>query len=321
MTTPQDVEELLAKAKASTREQKYDSAAAQYREVLTLDERNVAAHEGIAAIAFLGKDYDVAIEHFKRVTLIDPRRAQALINLGAVYNRKEDYNNAVQTLRKALAKDRKSPEAYYNLGIAHRGLKQWSMAVSAYKEAIRLKPEMAEAYQNLANVFVEMGNTHQAILHYQRALDIRPDFDRAIRGLERARNAKKVSDEAISPFGRLVDMDKVKKVGETTDVRQLTDQERYEDRVAVHTHAKDTQQAGQAVLDLLQSQLEPRLNEFTRAFNQSRDPHGYWTEFESLTESMQALANLVDEFEKETDRLRDHEREMSEGPQTPSGSK
>ena len=318
MTTPQEVENLLGQAKASVRQKDYDSAVQQYQGVLAFDERNVAAHEGLATIAFMSKDYDQAIEHFKRVTQIDPRRANALINLGAVYNRKEDYNNAVQTLRKALAKDRKSPEAYYNLGIAHRGLKQWSMAVSAYKEAIRLRADMAEAYQNLANVFLEMGNTHQAILHYQRALEIRPEFDRAIRGLERARNAKRVSDEAISPFGRLVDMDKVKKAGESSASRKMTDQERYEDRSTLHANAKVTQQSAQTVLECMQEQLEPRLQEFTRAFNQSRDARGYWDEFQLLTESLQEFEELVDEFTSATDKLRDHENEIAKSAQTPS---
>lgn len=317
MTTPHAVDDLLSRAKALTQKKQFDSAIERFRQAIALDERNVAAHEGLAAAAFLKKDYGLAIEHFERVTRIDPLRAQALINLGAVYNRKEDYSKAVQILRKALAKDRKSPEAYYNLGIAHRGLKQWSMAVSAYKEAIRLKSDMAEAYQNLANVFIEMGNTHQAILHYQRALDIRPGFDRAIRGLERARNAKRASDQAISPFGRLVDINKVKKAGQTTVSRKLTDQERYDDRVAVHQHAKDSQHAAQAVLQVLQAQLEPLLQDFTRAFNQSRDARGYWNEFQSLTKCLGEFEGLVDEFTSATDKLRDHEKDIAGLPKPP----
>ncbi len=310
MTTPTAVDGLLDKAKQCSRKRDYGAAIEHFQEVLAIKDLNVVAHEGLAAAAFMAKNYDLAIKHFKRVSQIDPRRGQAIINLGAVYNRKGDYNSAVQALRKALAKDRKSAEAYYNLGIAHRGLNQLSMAVSAYKEAIRLKPDMAEAYQNLANVFVEMGNTHQAILHYQRALDIRPDFEKAIHGLERAKNAKRALDEAVSPFGRLVDINTMKKAGEATASRQLTEQERYDDRVAVHTYAKDALFVARDVHENLQSELEPHLQEFTRAFNQSKDARGFWSEFQELSKSLQNFEQLVDDLIRYTGKLRTHEQEI-----------
>jgi len=320
MTTPTEVDELLDQAKQHSRQREYAEAIERYREVLGLDDRHVGALEGLATSAFMVKDYDLAIEHFKRVSMIDPRRARAIINLGAVYNRKGDYQNAVQTLRKALVKDRKSAEAYYNLGIAHRGLNQSSMAVSAYKEAIRLNPEMAEAYQNLANVFVDMGNTHQAILQYKRALDINPDFERAQRGLERAKNAKLDSDNARSPFGRLVDMSKVKKVGETSTARVMSEQERYDDRMAVHANSKETLLTARALLENLQAELEPHLQEFTRAFNQSKDARGYWDEFQALTKSIENFEQQVDGFMEQTDKLRSHEAEISESTSAPTGN-
>ncbi|MEZ6050996.1 MAG: tetratricopeptide repeat protein [Planctomycetaceae bacterium] len=310
MTTPATVDGLLDKAKKSSRERDFDAAIQCYQEVLALDEHNVAAHEGLAAAAFMAKNYDLAIQHFQRVSMVDPRRSQAIVNLGAVYNRKGDFNSAVQALRRALAKDRKSAEAYYNLGIAHRGLNQLSMAVSAYKEAIRLNPEMAEAYQNLANVFVEMGNTHQAILHYQRALDIRPDFEKAVRGLERARSTKKELDKTVSPFGRLVDINKVKKAGESTKVRELSETERYEDRLAVHALAKDALYAARDVHENLESALEPHLQEFTRAFNQSKDARGFWDEFQAMSKSFQDFEELVDSLGTQTGKLRKHNEEI-----------
>jgi len=311
MTTPTAVDGLLDKAKLCSRKRDYEAAIEHYREVLAIQEHHVSAHEGLATAAFMAKNYDLAIEYFTRVSQVDPRRSQSIINLGAVHNRKGDYNAAVQALRKALMKDRKSAEAYYNLGIAHRGLNQLSMAVSAYKEAIRLKPEMAEAYQNLANVFIEMGNTHQAILHYQRALDIRPDFEKAIHGLERAKNAKQASDEAVSPFGRLVDINKMKKAGETKASRQLTEQERYDDRVAVHTHAKDALFAARDVYENLKNELEPHLQDFTRAFNQSKDARGFWDEFQELSKTLQNFEQLVDDLLEDTGKLRSHDQEIA----------
>lgn len=311
MKTTAELDGLLDQARQCVRDRDFAQAIALYRQAIEADEHHVAAHEGLARAAFLAHDYDLAIAHFLRVSQIEPRRSQALVNLGAVQNRKEDYQGAIQTLRKALSRDRKCAEAYYNLGLAHRGLNQLSMAVSAYKEAIRLNPEMAEAYQNLANVFVEMGNADQAILHYRRALEIRPDFERARRGLERAQGVKQEAKKAISPFGRLVDISKVKKAGADDALRSLTDTERFDDRTVVYNKSKEAQRAATALLQLLLNELEEDLLEFTRAVIQSRDVRGFWHEFRQLSETTQSFEQLVDVLQKATDDLRAHEGEIA----------
>jgi tetratricopeptide (TPR) repeat protein len=295
------------------RQRHYAEAVELFRSALMGNERNPQVHEGLATAAFMMGDYALAVEHFKRVTMLDPRRAQALVNLGAVYNRQEDYSNAIQTLRKAVTKDNKCAEAYYNLGLAHRGLNQLQMAASAYKEAIRLNPEMAEAYQNLANVYSDMGNTQQAILHYERALQIRPDFERARRGLERARGVKQKAADEASPFGRLVDVSQLKRSADVTPVarsRELTEQERFEDRSTVHGIAKTIEQSARATLQQLQSELEPALLAFSRAFAQARDARGYWHEYKGVTGAFANFEKLWQSLSVRTDELRVHEETL-----------
>ena len=313
MSAPPETDSRLTEARQCMRKRQYRDAIAKFEEVLADDSRDAAAHEGLATAAFMLKEYDVAIEHFKRVTMVDPRRAQPLINLGAVYNRMGDHNTAVQSLRKALGKDSKSAEAYYNLGIAHRGLNQLSMAVSAYKEAIRLAPEMAEAYQNLANVFVDMGNSQQAVSHYERALQIRPDFERARRGLARAKEAQQQAKETASPFGRLVDETQAKRTeNEAVSRRVMTEQERYDDRQAVHGHAKESERAAAALLHQMQSELEARLHAFTRVFTQSSDARAYWGEYSALCEAATSYEKFLDLLQRRVDDLRSHEAFVQE---------
>ncbi len=318
MTTPLNPDEVLQAARNCVRQRDYAQAIELFQQVLAQQPNHVAAHEGLATAAFLSDDYDLAIEHFKKVTMFDPRRSEALVNLGAVYNRKEDYQSAVACLRKALAKDRKSATAYYNLGLAHRGLGQSSMAVSAYKEAIRLCPEMAEAYQNLANVYTDMGNSTQAILHYERALALRPDFERAQRGLQRARAAKLEADRSVSPFGRLVDP-----VGQSrgplarTPVRELNDQQRFDDRTTVHRLIKEAEQSASALVHQVRSELEAQLLTFTRAFAQSKDARGFWDEYRTLKQAIDNFHQMYDLHRHRMDALQAHERAMG-GEETPA---
>ena len=301
------VDSLIEQARELMRKRDYPQAIAVYTTAVDQDEHNVAAREGLATAAFMVQDYDLAVQHFKRVSSLDPRRVEPLINLGAVYNRQCDYQSAVKQLRNALSKDRNSAEAYYNLGIAYRGLKQQSMAVSAYREAIRLKPEMAEAYQNLANAYVELGNSQQAILNYRRALEIRPDFERAIRGLEQAQNADIEKKRSISPFGRLFDPTQVTGDADTAPTRDLTPQERFEDRTRVHECAKDIEQSAAILLNQLRDQLEARLLQLTHAFSQSDDRYHFNEEYQDFRVAHADLQRAVELLTQHTDTMRAHE--------------
>lgn len=301
------VDSLIEQARELMRKRDYPQAIAVYTAAVDQDEHHVAAREGLATAAFMVQDYDLAVQHFKRVNSLDPRRAEPLINLGAVYNRQSDYQSAVKHLRNALSKDRNSAEAYYNLGISYRGLKQHSMAVSAYREAIRLKPDMAEAYQNLANAYVELGNSQQAILNYRRALEIRPDFERAKRGLEQAQNADVEAKRSISPFGRLFDPAQVTADADKAPIRELSPQERYEDRTRIHECAKDIEQSAAILLNQLRDHLEARLLQLTHAFSQSDDRYHFNEEYQAFRVAHADLQRAVELLTQHTDAMRAHE--------------
>ena len=49
----------------------------------------------------------------------------------------------------------------------------------------------------------------QAITNYRRALELRPDFESARVGLERVTSQATAAKKAISPFGRLVDVQQI----------------------------------------------------------------------------------------------------------------
>lgn len=300
------IDSLIEQARELMRQRDYPQAISVYESAIAQEANSLAAHEGLATAAFMVQDYELAARHFKRVSMLDPRRAEPLINLGAVYNRQGEYSSAVKQLRLALSKDRKSAEAYYNLGIAYRGQNQLSMAVSAYKEAIRLDPEMAEAYQNLANVYVEQGNSQQAILNYRRALEIRPDFERARRGLDQAQSADTEAKKSMSPFGRLVDTEQTGGDVEAA-MRDLTPQERFEDRTTVHQYAKDIEQAAAILLNQLRDQLEDRLLKLTHTFSQTDDRYHFKEQFFAFRAAHADFQRAVELLNRHTDALRAHE--------------
>jgi tetratricopeptide (TPR) repeat protein len=311
MPAAADIDALIQQARLQLRQGALAQALAIYEQAVAADETHVSAQEGLATAAFMMQDYDRAIAHFQRVCKLDPRRVQPLVNLGAVYNRKGDFQQATKILRQALSKDRKCAEAYYNLGIAHRGLNQLSMAVSAYREAIRLSPEMAEAFLNLANAYHDMGNSQQALLNYRRALEIKPDFERARRGLDKAQNAAAQAKHSLSPFGRLVSVDEARSAPATeAGLRTLTPQERFEDRAAVHNHAKDVERAAAVALNQCREQLEPRLLALTHAFTQGGDRYDFSDELTAYQQARYGFVQVMRLLADRTDTLREHQRLM-----------
>jgi tetratricopeptide (TPR) repeat protein len=311
MSTSNEAEALCQQAREAVRRRQIPEGIALYEQVLAADERNVKAHEGIATAAFMVGDYDRAEQHFKRLSILDTKRADPLVNLGAVYNRRGDHDAAVKALRQALTKNRKCAEAYYNLGIAHRGQNQVSMAISAYKEAIRLAPQMAEAYQNLGNAYVEMGNLQQAQLNFQRAIDINPSFEKARRGLEMARQKSQDAAKTTNPFGRLVDVNEMRqKESVAARFRDLTDEERLEDRTFVHRLARNFDKAAGDVLTHLQGKLMPSLLVVSHSFAQSDDKQlvagghdALVTALEGHRSSLKALMAFGDELAAHEDSM------------------
>ncbi len=310
MVSPQEVDALCEKALECLRKRDAKGAIALYEQAIAADVRHIAAHEGLAMVCFRIKDYDRAIELLTRVTRLAPQKADPLINLGAIYNKQGEFKKAIDTLRKALSKDRRCPEAYYNLGIAQKGLNQFSMAVSAYKEAIRLRPDMAEAYANLGNVFIEMKNLSQAKLNFNRALEINPDFAKARQGLLRTQDRADEAKRAINPFGRLVDMAEVERKNKEGEkkFRELSPQERFDDRTEVHHLTKLTEQHAAAFLNQIRDEIKHSLLAMSRIANGDVEAHYWARETENLETAIMRFDQFSQALFQSTDELKAHEK-------------
>jgi tetratricopeptide (TPR) repeat protein len=313
MTEQTELKTLLAEARQCLRSGEGERAIDLLRQAVAADPDRPELHEALAAAYFRGGEYEKAIEHFQSVSRLNPREMRTDINLGAVYNRMGRFNDAVASLRRGIQRDRKCSDGYYNIGMAYRGLNQLSMAVSAYREAIRLKPDMVEAHLNLANVYVDMGNYQQAILHYKKALDLRPGFERAERGLIEAEKGRERAKQAISPFGRLVNEEQLARAGASAPARELSDQERLEDRHQVRQLSTEITADTAQLLDCLRRELEPALMTLARVAAQGDDSPQLLGK--ALPPFQLALRKYLDQrttLKRKLDLLRSHEAYIAE---------
>lgn len=312
MATPalSEADALCDQAKSLLKERKFAEAQALYDQAVARDSRSIPAHEGAAATAFALKDFQKAATHYKKLSMLDVRRAEPLINLGAVYNRMGDFANAARTLRQALSKDRKSAAGYYNLGIAYKGQNQQSLCISAYKEAMRLDPKMYDAHLNLANLFMEVNNFHQAVIHFEKALEIEPKFEKARRGLEKAREAQDEAKRSQNPFGRLVNEEDVARHQQDVKLRELSAQERFEDRQLLHQLAKESEGLAVRLVAQLHEEMVPAVLRLQQISAQADDARALYREVLTTgTVTTRFLATATAMREK-TDSIRAHEKQI-----------
>ncbi|WP_437206260.1 tetratricopeptide repeat protein [Planctomicrobium sp. SH664] len=303
-------EEHCLRAKACLKQRDAQGAIAAYQEAVSKFPDTIAAHEGIARIAFLQQNYDLALTHFKKVAALNPKSIEPLINQGAVCNRMGDYQQAIKILRQALARDRRSAEAYYNLGIAQRGSQQLQMAVSAYKEAIRYDPEMHEAYSNLGKVLIELKSYSQAIQNFERALQIKPDFEKARSGLLKARELVESAKRATKPFGRLVDVAEVERKNAAAEqkFRELNPQERFEDRELVHRLSKEAEHLAGLMLQQLREELSPALLKMSRIVSERHNVREWMGDADVLHRAVGRTQGCSATLFEKLDDLRKHEK-------------
>lgn len=308
-----DPAQVLEQAKKHLRGRNYERAIELLDEGIAADVDNAELHECVATASFLKGDLERARDEFITVTRLKPVSGAAWINLGAVYNRMGDFKGASNALRKGVQRDKKSSQGYYNLGIAQKGLNQLSMAASAYREAIKINPQMAEAHQNLGNVYLEMSNNRQAVLCFRKALEIRPDFARAKRGLALAENAIEESKKDTSPFGRLVTQEDLAAQKQRSVLRELTPEEREEDRRLVRVHTSAVRTSAQELAVLLREKLEPAILGLNRAVSNADTSRDLSRPFELFRDTLEAAKKVRTQLRAGVTELREHDQEMRSG--------
>ncbi len=300
--------EALKQAQRIFRSGDFDAAVKAFEAVLQEHPCEIRAHNGIAAAYFQLGQFDKAKEHYTRVTQLELRSGSPWINLGAVLNAMEDFQNAVNALRKGLAKEKRSSLAFYNLGLAHAGLKQHAMAISGFKEALNIDPNSVDAHIALANSYEKLNNHQLALLHFQKAIEINPESRRARLGLQQAQDASEDAKRAISPFGRLVDVNNLGPKSHIAVNRELSIDERIDDRNCVRALAAELEAVAGACLTQITSALDPSVLGINRALAEGAgSPATVLAAFDRFRDAARECFELRKQLRRKVLELRAHE--------------
>ncbi len=311
MSSVPEVPPLIEQAKRCLKARQFDEAISLFKQAIALDEFNVKLHESLTSAYILAKEYALAAGQLEHILRIAPQNVNAMVNLGAMYNKLGKHAEAADILRKAIQKDKNSSHGYYNMGIAQRHLGDLTMSAWAYREAIRIDPQMADAHQNLGNVLMEQGQLKPAIEHYEKALKINPDFRAAQRGLERAREEQDKSKQLANPFGRLVDESMMQGAARLQTDRELTEEERLQDRSTIYKLAGGIEAASGELVDFLRSDLEKVLSALNRSIAQEAvTPGSIRRAYDDYEDAVRRCLELRRALKRKVLELRAHEELM-----------
>lgn len=291
----QELEDLQKRVRALIRSKNVAEALALLEKHRDQHPDQPEAYELLGMVYFHAGKLDEASKQFEKATRLRPRAGAAFINWGAVLNRMGNHQRAIEVLRKGVQIERSSAIGYYNLGFAHRRLNQQGLAIPAYREAIRLDPQMAEAYQNLGNVYLDMKNIQQAIIQFKKALEVNPEFEKARRGLEAAEVAKAAAKKTVSPFGRLVETEKLERQHEfESKFRPLNETERDMDRQALRQLLTNARLVAREMIEFAGQKIEPSIHLIDRTAIQ--DP----SNLQAVQEAALNFKKIIEVFQRTT---------------------
>jgi len=162
----------------------YEKAAAEYKEVLKNDPKNIEARAALADILSWNKKYDEALELYDEI-LKDKEAPEIRLQKARILGWAREYNKSLKEYQRILDNnyievvevEMQAKKAYWNNRVKH--------AIKYYKELIKKDSENVEAMFDLSQVYAYQSMWREAIKEYKRILDVSPNHFRAKQGLQK----------------------------------------------------------------------------------------------------------------------------------------
>src|SRR5215471_4513239 len=157
-------------------EQKYDSAAIQFKKALQIDPKYAEAHYQLGQAYMKLEKRPEAFKEMTQSVELDPNNIKARIDVGGMYmaSGPHFYGPAEEQARYVIEHDPNNPEGHVLLGNILLAQKHFDEALSSFSKAIALKPDMAGAYMNRGAVYAFQKQDELAEQDFKKAISIDP---------------------------------------------------------------------------------------------------------------------------------------------------
>jgi tetratricopeptide (TPR) repeat protein len=186
------------------KQQKYENAAAAFRQAFQLNPEEVWALQNLAqSLNDLGRR-DEAIHEYQHALSLKPRFGPAWLGLGQIYEKMGRKAEAEDCYRKALL-NRVNRAAELKSLARFCESRGWTEAAATnYEDAIKLDPSDAGLYLSAGKNLAALGHHEEAEQHYSEAARLSPDSIQAhfLYGMELGRGGK--ASDAVTQFREAV---------------------------------------------------------------------------------------------------------------------
>ncbi len=167
-----DIQATLASARALHQQGRLAEAIPLYREVLTLEPRNVEALQLLGvALASVG-DFERATVLLSGAAQLTPNSAAVQANLAAALSGSGRWQEALSAYEHALRSEPRLPAALRGQAAALMQLGRHEAATSAFRKAVRLMPGDDQACNGLGVVLERAGQATEARAQFLRAIEL-----------------------------------------------------------------------------------------------------------------------------------------------------
>lgn len=182
------------------RDQRWDDAAAHYRQLAELEADDLDVQLSLAAI-LLNADRPLdAIEVYQRALLIEPDAGNPELETVEALSAAGKLASAVQTLEKLVEKYPGVSEFHVHLADLYVKAGEDDRAVSAYRTALELHPSFLEATVKLGTQHLRSGRFTDAALNFNQAVELNDRLLSAFIGLGAAQHAARRGREGDATF-------------------------------------------------------------------------------------------------------------------------
>lgn len=171
---PDDVRELVQKAKRHFDQKDYAATEKVYQDIVAKVPENYFALSNLAAVQIESGKLSAAEVALKKAIAINDKDSFAFTNLGILYSRQGKFPEAIAALQKAIVLNEKDSVAHNYLGVCFGQKDQREGAEKEFQRAIDLNQDYPDAHFNLAVLYAttQPQSIELAKHYYNRATEL-----------------------------------------------------------------------------------------------------------------------------------------------------
>jgi tetratricopeptide (TPR) repeat protein/GT2 family glycosyltransferase len=191
------INETFERARQLQSEGKVAESIAEYRAVLALDKKYLAAWHQLAQLLEQQGKWDEAAEHYRKSIELDPQPPfWVRRHFGFSLYQQGLFEEAIVAYQKAIAVQPEEATIHSLLGQAFGRNGDVEGAIESYQRAIELSPELPIwVYLNLGDGLSQIDRLDEAISAYEKALVLAPENAGIVRLLEVATKRKEANEQ------------------------------------------------------------------------------------------------------------------------------